>query len=436
MYMRNDILTEKRLAHLYEIRCAEREARFAALIPAIGEEAARELNEVYKLFTTDMLIWYAGLWEPEIGGFYFSNSARDTEGLLPDLESTAQAMRFLTGHCCMNFPERFRRQMADFAWNLQDEDGYFYHPQWGKDITVTRRGRDLGWAKQLIALTGREYRYPLPTARKADGGATSLPDYLQSVEAWDAYLESKPLNEKSYSIGNLINSLAGQIQGAGPEFCAATVAWANRHQRSDNGLWEPQINYSSVNGLMKLAACYPGFGAVLPNADKALDSAMKAVLSDEKITFACEFFNPWSAISSILRCMEMGGETEKAVSLRASFRENAAELIRVTGRKIRTTACEDGSFAYFAADAGQVCTRSQGALVAQDHVREGDVNGNGCSINGPLNGMFASLGVPSVPLFTKEDGELLIELMDARVPAEKTLSLPEELRMTLKTPRM
>jgi len=428
MYTRNDIITEERLAHLKEVRSAEREKHFQALIPAIGEEAAEALKEIYELFTTDMLIWYAGLWEPEIGGFYFSNSARDTRGLLPDVESTAQAMWFLRVHCCMQFPERYRVKMSDFAWNLQDEDGFFYHPQWGKNISVTRRGRDLGWAKQLIALTpGREYKYLLPTQRKAGSGAApTLPDYLQSLEAWKAYLEEKPLATKSYSIGNLINSTTGQIQGAGPEFVAATVEWANRHQRPDNGLWEPQVNYASVNGLMKLATCYPGFKAPLQYADKALESAMKAVMSDEKITFACEFYNPWAAISSVLKCMEAAGEQEKVAALRASFRENAAQLIRVTGQKIRCTAVGDGSFAYFASDSGLFCNRSQGALVSPDKIREGDVNGNSCSINGPLKNMFAALGVPRVPLFTGEDGEFVIELMDARVPAPKTMELTEE----------
>jgi len=43
--------------------------------------------------------------------------------------------------------------------------------------------------------------------------------------------------------------------------------------------------------------------------------------------------------------------------------------------------------------------------------------------------------VQMVPLFTKEDGEFLVELMDARISAGKTLSLPESLRATLKTPR-
>ena len=431
-----EILTPERRAALEAYREAEREKRFAAVIPAIGEEAAEELRRIYRLFTTDMLVWYAGLWDAQRGGFYFSNSARDTEGLQPDLESTAQAATFLMQHCCMEFPAHIRRSMSDFAREMQDEDGYFYHPQWGKNISTPRRGRDLGWAKRLVTMTDRPYKYPLPTDRGTDGGTTALPDYLQTVEAWDAYLESQPLNTRSYPVGNLINALAGQIRGAGQAFCDATVAWANRHQRADNGLWEPQINYSSVNGLMKLSTCYPGFGAPLPHADKALESAMKAVLSDEKITFACEFYNPWAAIRSILTCMEQAGDADKAAELRASFRGKAAELIRVTGRKIRTTACADGSFAYYAADAGKYCTRSQGALVSQDKIREGDVNGNGCSINGPLNNMFAALGVPAIPLFTDEDGKLLVELMDARTPVRKTMHLPEELRATLLTPRL
>jgi len=396
MYTRNDIITEERIAHLEKVRNEERTARFAALAPQLGEEAAEALRELYEdLFTTDMLIWYAGLWEPEIGGFYFSNSGRDTEGLLPDVESTCQALRFIETHCS-KMPAHLRRKMAEFAWNLQDEDGYFYHPQWGKNIGVSRRGRDLGWGRELVTGGGMTLRYPLPTERKGEA-EQSLPEYLRSLDAFEEYLESLPLSTRSYWVGNTINAQSSQIAGAGPEYAAAARRWIEKYQREDNGLWEPQINYASVNGLMKIAITYPTLGGVLPHAEKALESALQAAMSDEKITFCCQFFNPWAAVSGLLSGMEKMGETEKAAALR-----HLPE-----------------------ADSGNTCPRSQGALVAIG-VREGDINGNGCSIAGPLRGMYSSLGVPLVPLFTEEDGKFLYELMDARVSVPKTLELPED----------
>ena len=133
MYTRSDILTDARRARLEAIREEKREARFAALIPAVGEEAAAELREIYKLFTTDMLVWYAGLWDCERGGFYFSNSGRDTLGYLPDIETTAQASGVLSsinvGTWANLMNDLQKSKMSSWVQQMQsNRDGYLYHP--------------------------------------------------------------------------------------------------------------------------------------------------------------------------------------------------------------------------------------------------------------------------------------------------------------------
>ena len=60
-----------------------------------GADIASALREMHALMTDgDVVSWFANLYDPETGGFYYSNSARDTEGFLPDLESTRQTMSF------------------------------------------------------------------------------------------------------------------------------------------------------------------------------------------------------------------------------------------------------------------------------------------------------------------------------------------------------
>ena len=96
MFTRNDLITAERLAFLRENRTQKREENFKKLIPVMGRDAVDEIRNIYDMFDEKMLIWYASLYDPDIGGFYFSNSARDTEGFLPDIESTAQALNFIT----------------------------------------------------------------------------------------------------------------------------------------------------------------------------------------------------------------------------------------------------------------------------------------------------------------------------------------------------
>jgi len=394
----------------------------------LGEKAAYEARKIYDFFTEGMIIWLAGLWEPQIGGFYFSNSARDYEGFLPDIESTVQALNFIGRNMCAGdakpelnlVPERFLEKACAFVLSLQDEDGFFYHPQWGKNISPTRRGRDLGWARTLILGSGRKYKYPSPYDRAKDenGKVAALPEHFSSIEAYREWLSTKNLRTHSYPIGHLFNSTSTQVRVAGPEFVQETLDWFDRYQIPETGLWEPEVNYRSVNGLMKIVTTYPGLGGKFKYAENAFNSAKAALLSSEPVEFSCQFYNAWCAMRTILDVLENQGNGETAERLRRELIEDAPALIRATREKMALAACDDGSFAYFTSTSGKFCTTSQGASVALP-VREGDVNGNGCSTRAPLSHMFAAFGLETPPMFTSEDGELLFELMDARVSVKK-----------------
>ena len=107
------------------------------------------MRELYDVFDESIYIWMAGLWDRDRGAFYYSESARDTHLYLPDIESTAQILKFLNvsgmlrraeGECIMRIPSKMRESIVNFARSLQDPDGYFYHEQWGKNISVSRLG--------------------------------------------------------------------------------------------------------------------------------------------------------------------------------------------------------------------------------------------------------------------------------------------------------
>lgn len=386
----------------------------------MGEDAIEEIRRIYSMFDERMLIWLANLWDARTGGFYFSNSARDNDGFLPDAESTYQAVHFIAAQCCdfvhdensiLVFPEKLKWKISDFAYNLQDEDGFFYHPQWGKNITAPRKGRDLAAARRLVQPL-RELKYTHPYKRvDSSGKPTELPEHLQSLEAFREWMAGKDIATRSYSLGNFINATSTSIITAGPEYVDALVKWLNDNNRPDNGLWGEKVCYDSVNGLMKIGITYTCFGATLPYPDKSFESARFAIMSDEPVTFSCEFYNAWAALRAVLQNMDSAGETEKAAALRQDLRKNAPLMIRKTAEKMALTACDDGSFAYFTAASGKTCTTSQGALVALDNVREGDINGNGCSTSAPLKHMFAAFGVKMPPMFSKADAEFFFELL-------------------------
>ena len=100
-----------------------------------GDEFVRAMQEHYALYKDTVYLWLAGLYDKEIGGFYYSNSRRDNEPFRPDIESTNQATNFMLGSGLINEPEdlplAMREQMTRFCQSLiSPDDGYIYHPQW------------------------------------------------------------------------------------------------------------------------------------------------------------------------------------------------------------------------------------------------------------------------------------------------------------------
>ncbi len=155
-----------------------REEKWAALAEAVDTEVYEALRSYYALYDKDVISWMADLYDPAIGGFYYSNSARNTQGYLPDLESTRQVMDFIhlsgmlpSGETLGSaVPEWMQKQIIYFVKSLQSEkDGCFYHPQWGESIGTSRRSRDLGWATGILSYLGASPTYDTPNNYKGDG---------------------------------------------------------------------------------------------------------------------------------------------------------------------------------------------------------------------------------------------------------------------------
>ena len=74
--------------YVNDTRNSLRETDFSGL-SNLSSGAVKVLKDMYMLYDENVYIWMANLYDPDIGGFYYSNSGRNTQGFLPDLESTA-----------------------------------------------------------------------------------------------------------------------------------------------------------------------------------------------------------------------------------------------------------------------------------------------------------------------------------------------------------
>ena len=271
------------------------------------------------------------------GGFYFSNSARDTVGFLPDVESTLQALGLLAalgmgGDYATLLPEWMGEKIVEFTLNLQDPDGFFYHPQWGKAIATSRRSRDFNWSKNILDKYGAKSKYPLAdsvteaasanlTSRLgkssvaavskvvAAEGETYIPAHLQTLEAFKDYLENHlDFYNAAYPAGNELGSQSSQIKARGQEYVDAMFEHMDKAQ-NENGTWHATPGYYAINGLMKISGIYKTFGREIKNADKAALACFDAIMSEDNPGGIVDIWNAWVAISYVLENVRLFAET-------------------------------------------------------------------------------------------------------------------------------
>jgi len=385
---------------------------------------AEAVEGITSLVGKDTLRWYARLWDPVAGALYYSNSGRDYEGFGPDLESTKQMISVFMDFSTVNhpagfigtMPEDIKEKMISFVDSCLDEDGYFYHPQWGKNIGASRRGRDLTWATKLYSWLGA--KPPHPTALDLLGekktAAGSLPEHLTSKKKFYAYLEQLPFEEgKSWNTGNLINAQMPQIKAAGLE--NALCNFLDSAQNPENGIWEKEINYRSLSGLMKIMASYIFASRPLRHVEAAVSSVFSMIRSEVMPEAMTYIYNPISALSQIMELERRVGNDYYAAKLNGQLHNQAVEVLDNSQRKLEIFHKPDGSFSYCPTFSAH---RSQNVPVALWHENEGDVNATSIAIGGVINGILYNLGI-DYKIFDDDDIREFWAIVKAQRPIVK-----------------
>ncbi len=435
--------------------------------PSHAEAIIASLKNLYRIYNDDVITWLINLYDPDTGGFYYSNSARNTEGYLPDLESTTQALGIIRNSGMANslaggsdelFPDEMKTQIVKWVKGLQDpENGYFYHPQWGKFTTdqfVSRRGRDLQWATNILKNFGSAPTYDTPLGDKGDGitaeeyaaaspltmslsygkasavskvkgvadGDAGVPEHLLNDVNFKNYLNTLNIKTTSYGAGNTLESQALEIiqrdkvlaeRGESYRLTEILYDFLNENQNKTTGLWQADgaTDYYAVNGLLKISSTYTKIGKPVPNALVAIDAAMKCIASDEEPEHVCDVLNPWYAVTIVLENIETySGEdgTAAADAIRAEIINDAPNLIEVTINKVSLFVKADGSFSYYQ---NECASNSQGLPTAVPKTNEGDVNATMICIQSIPGHIFTSLGISRIPICYEADRvAFLIEL--------------------------
>jgi hypothetical protein len=392
-----------------------------------GKATAEATEYLYSLYTDGIYKWLASIWDREIGGFYFSCSARDNEfvtvkdrqiKLLPDIESTEQAFGALLsdgiGKSFEDYPLAMRDKAIKFIASCQDpEDGYFYHKQWGKNIGTSRRARDMNKGVSIMKDLGGRPLYPTAIERIAEiykegnteGESSTVPEHLRSKAAFVDYLESLEINKDSYSVGHRIGAQVPEIKAAG--LADVCYEFLNSTQFS-NGLWQDQLSYRASNGLMKISCAYRSLGKPLPNMMKSFKAAVDIACNDELAQsdgITC-VYNPPFTMLNLFKTMEDVGDKENYELSKKMIIERSPEILIKTADKVKIYKEPDGSFSYCV---GHPSYTSQGMHVCIPGLPESDVNSNALA-RGSRTMTLKALDIPVSPLFDEKDTKLFFEL--------------------------
>lgn len=434
------------------------------------EEIYAALKSLYTNYNDGVISWFANLYEPSIGGYYYSNSARNTQGFFPDIESTSQALDFISGSGLTSkvgsvknaLPEWMQRQLIYFFKSKQDPNGYFYHPQWSKeaiDANDTRRGRDLSKAVSGLAYFGVKPTYDTPQGDKGDGiladgtpvGADSaslltpslrvdkvlavskvvavasegyVHPYLQSKESFKAYLNTLDINGSPYKTSSVLSTWTSQIvardkqlKAEGKEGLEKTYfEWLESKQNPKTGLWTTYdyADYEGVNGLLKISGVWSVFKRPFPHAMEAANSTLEVIsaMKPEDVSAITDIYNTWYAVLNIIQNVQSYNkelDTQMA-AFRSELLSNAAPAINNTKICIAAFAKPDGSFSY---SKKYTSPTSSGMYVALPKQEEGDINATELASVGTVGRLFDVLGLGAmVPLYTEADRIRYVQILN------------------------
>lgn len=385
--------------------------RLAENLGEHGEKISCELQRLYSLFGIENVLWQANLFDPETGAFYFSNSARDTVGYLPSIEETYNALCLLdvTGMgemLNMNpiraLPEWIKKKMGDFLISTQDEDGFYYNPQWPKEFIAengfqSRITRDKGSASFMLDMLGREPRYsdaPKTEAKKAEAekdakksGAPRMMSQFDSVEAFAEYLRGfdeeiektespEGRAHKFYYYGNLFQSVIPYIN-QNPEYKRMLVEFFDKHQNPETGVWSEVVCFDAVNGLHKIGAVYNSLGVRMKHIEKMVDLVMQvlAIPPEKEPCYSyIDIYNIWSCFpylySNIMKCGE--GDEASRLAEKTAIKErifaSASDAIRNSYNQVVGLRQADSAFSN---RTGNTCA-TMGCPIAVPDVKEGN----------------------------------------------------------------
>lgn len=403
------------------------ERRCAYIYTGVRQDVLDALKKFDSLFTRDMLDWMISLYDKDSGGFYYSRSSLKPYYFAADLESTDQMFEFMVDmriipkeHGVTDIsvmPKELRDKFAEYILSRQsDDDGYFYDPQFGKDVTDGKRERNFTKSMYTLKVLGVSPLYKTPTERIEEmksqtADSASLPEQYENPEKFKAWLDTLPWKTYAYSAGNTVASSMTSIRAAG--FEKIVQDYCTNLQNKDTGFWGDGLSYDTLNAAMKIAGVYDK-NYPYPNLEKAMKSTIEVAKTCEAPT-ASSIWNVLMLINTAKNTY-----TEQNADVMKMIDDNVIEIIDIILETLKKFKKDDGGYSYL--PQGSSIT-SQGSVVSLG-LAEGDINGNALCTSKMREQAYWLYKIVPPPLLDTERDYFFDGLKNAK-PIEKDEYNPE-----------
>ena len=410
---------------MYRCEDEERLPLWKRLEEKVGADVTDAIKELYDVYDVKMIDWAASLYDPEVGGWYASISGRDTDGYLPDIISSLDAMSYPTSYMILDkpyeelMPDWIKKKVGDFVLRIQDENGYFYHPQYPKEVVhPTREAIDLDVAKRILRRFGLSPKYPFPCT-DSDGDKSEeeyVPERYKSEENFRAFLAEQDLEKRSYHVASSLLAYWGQMESYGKKIGVNFVQIANDFllaHLKENGTFQNEVNDYAINGMYKAYRVIGGEGIAFPYPEAAIESAFKVIMDKTVPEGVTSVYNPWHAVALVLENARSHFDKERADQILKYTYSLAADGIRCTAEKLSVFRKPDGGLSYCPNKCVPV-NRMLPTSVPETY--ESDMNGTSCGCIAVLESVFRALDVESyrIPLFPRSEYDRYISLLEER----------------------
>ncbi len=419
----------------------------------LATASLKELQNMYKLYNNDFntVKWLANLYDPVTGGFYYSNSARNNEGFAPDLGSTSQALGLVEmilagygGSLTDYFGEDIVEKFVSFAKGMQDQNGYFYHPQWSKiliDNNPERKDIDVLNALNILDLFDVAPTYDTPNGVKGDGVVSVsnltlplrtteikavsqivadesnniyIPTYMNSKEAFESYLSRLYIRSNTAQATKVLNSeialyiaVDKVLEQSNEDYrlCDILATYLNKNQNLQTGLWSDANNiyYASVGNLVGIVNLYNTLEIPIPRYSTIMRSILNAMRFEKELDDISDISALWMALDGVVNNIKnYSDEIQKddiayyIGEVYSRFDTLLASTLKVLGSFLR----DDGSFS---TTINGSASEQYGMSVALFSMKEGDMNATLLASKNLWISIFGVLGVADIPIYTTSD---------------------------------